>query len=589
MKEWKRRTRTSQPRLQLSSDNSFSQIYKHSGSRQQCLLLFYSVHLYSATYDKRITRIREFEIASDVILYIMKKNHERDINPVTRSDYPDPDVIRVGDTYYMISTTMHFMPGGVILRSYDLINWEIASYIFDSLDDSPAERLELESTNYAGGMWAGSLRYHEGMFYAVFISHFSEKTYLFTAKDVCDKWEKHTMEGFFHDPSLLFDDDGRKYIVYGNTQIYVTELNDDLSAPKKDGLHRIIINDETERVLGYEGSHIYKINGKYYLFLINWPKDEYTRRTQSCFVSDSLEGEFKGKVVLKDDRGFFNQGVAQGGIVDTPRGKWYAMMFQDSGAVGRMPILCPVTFKDDFPVFGIDGRIPEDFEVASSRPYYRYEPLNTSDDFIKVDSAEDDYSQIRKQWQWNHVPDRSLFSLRPEGGLTIKTGKLCSNLTHAPNTLTQRMIYPKCEAEVTVDASMLKNGDRAGICALQGCYGYLAITKESGAYYLIKVVRELKSEPNKIGAAGDFLPGNVVEKIRLKDSKVTLCLKANFEELTDKVDFYYLKDNKFVKIGDSHQLKYRLDHFTGARFGLFVYATEEIGGEAIFTKFIYRS
>ena len=102
--------------------------------------------------------------------------------------------------------------------------------------------------------------------------------------------------------------------------------------------------------------------------------------------------------MLKDDRGFFNQGVAQGGIVDTPRGKWYAMMFQDSGAVGRMPILCPVTFKDDFPVFGIDGRIPDDFEVASSRPYYRYEPLTTSDDFIKVYSVEDDYSQTRKQW-----------------------------------------------------------------------------------------------------------------------------------------------------------------------------------------------
>ncbi|MCR4989352.1 MAG: glycoside hydrolase 43 family protein [Lachnospiraceae bacterium] len=520
----------------------------------------------------------------------MKKNREN-LNPIIRSDYPDPDVIRVGDTYYMISTTMHFMPGGVILRSYDLLNWEIASYIFDSLDDSPAERLELESTNYAGGMWAGSLRYHDGMFYAAFISHFSETTYLYTAKDVCDKWEKHTIEGMYHDLSLLFDDDGRKYIVYGNTEIHLTELNDDLTAPKKGGLDRIIIEDKTERILGYEGSHLYKINGKYYLFLINWPKDkEKTWRTESCFVADSLDGEFKGGVVLKDDRGFFGQGVAQGGIVDTPGGKWYSVMFQDSGAVGRMPILCPVTFdKDGFPVFGSAGHIPEDFEVASSRPYYRYEPMNTSDSFVKNDPSKDDYDCIKKQWQWNHVPDRDLFALRPEGGLTLRTGKLCSNLTHARNTLTQRMIFPRCEAEVTIDASGLKNGDRAGLCALQGCYGYLAITREAGAYYLIKVVRNLNSEPAKVGASGDYLPGEVVEKIRLSGSTVTVCLKANFEDLTDKLDFYYMKDNKFVKVGESHQLKYRLDHFTGARYGLFLYATEEIGGEATFTDFVFRS
>ncbi|MCR4788043.1 MAG: glycoside hydrolase 43 family protein [Lachnospiraceae bacterium] len=518
----------------------------------------------------------------------MRKN-ERDINPIIRSDYPDPDVIRVGDTYYMISTTMHFMPGGVILRSYDLVNWEIASYIFDTLDDSPDERLELESTNYAGGMWAGSLRYHDGLFHAVFISHFSEKTYLFTAKDVCDKWEKHTIDGYFHDPSLFFDDDGRKYIIYGNTEIYLTELSDDLSGPKEGGIHRIILVDNTERILGYEGSHFYKINGKYYLFVINWPKDEFTRRTESCFVSDSIDGEFRGGVVLSDDRGFFGQGVAQGGIVDTPGGKWYSVMFQDSGAVGRMPVLCPITFKDGFPVFGVNGRVPNDFEVASSRPYYRYEPLNISDDFVKEDPSSDDYSQIKKQWQWNHVPDRELFYLRPEGGLTVRTGKLCSNLTHAPNTLTQRMIYPRCEAEVTVDASALKNGDRAGICALQGCYGYLAVTKELGVYYLIKVVRNLTSEPHKVGVAVDFMPGDIVEKIRLKESTVTLCLKANFEELTDKLDFYYLKDNKYVRIGDTHQLKFRLDHFAGARFGLFLYATEETGGEATFTKFVFRS
>ena len=107
------------------------------------------------------------------------------INPLTKMDYPDPDVIRVEDTYYMVSTTMHFMPGGALLRSYDLRNWEIAGYIYDKLDDSPAERMEQERTEYAGGMWAASIRYHEGVFYVVFVSHSAQKTYLFKATDPC--------------------------------------------------------------------------------------------------------------------------------------------------------------------------------------------------------------------------------------------------------------------------------------------------------------------------------------------------------------------------------------------------------------------
>ena len=516
-----------------------------------------------------------------------KKSVENQINPIVKSDYPDPDVIRVADTYYMISTTMHFMPGGVILRSYDLVNWEIASYIFDHLDDSPAERLELESSNYAGGMWAGTLRYHEGTFYAAFVSHYAQKTYLFKTKDVCGEWQKQEMGGYFHDCSLLFDGD-KKYVVYGNKTIYLTEMNDDLTAPKEGGIHKVIIEDKTGAPLGYEGSHIYKLNGKYYIFFINWPSEEPARRTESCFVSDNVDGPYEGKVVFCDDRNYFNQGVAQGGIVDTPNGKWYSVMFQDSGAVGRMPILVPITFEDDFPVFGINGKTPENFRVTSSRPYYRYEPLYTSDDFVRDESLPLE-KNFALQWQWNHQPDYSLISMSKEGGLTIKTNKLVTNLTYAKNTLTQRTMFPKCEAEVTIDASNLKNGDRAGLCILQGDYGYLAVMKEAGSYYLIKVVRHNTIPSTKIGASLDFFPGDTVSQIRLPEPKVTLCLKANFENMSDSLDFYYLSDGKFVKVGATHDLKFRLDHFTGARFGLFVFSTSEVGGEAVFTRFIYRT
>lgn len=506
----------------------------------------------------------------------------KDINPITKADFPDPDVIRVEDTYYMISTTMHFMPGGVILKSYDLVNWEIATHIFDKLDDTPAERLEFEQSTYAGGMWAASLRYHNSKFYAVFVSHFTQKTYLFTADDVYGEWHRSEIEGYYHDSSLLFDDDGRVYIVSGNREIYLQELKEDLSGPKPGGTSKLLIKDETEG-LGYEGTHFYKINGKYYLFFIHWPKGK--RRTQSCFVCDTVDGEYVGKDIFDDDRDYCNQGVAQGGIVDTPSGKWYAVLFQDSGAVGRIPVLLPVTWENEFPVFGVDGKVPKHFEVASSRPYYRYEPLFTSDKF-EYNVSETKNPALKKQWEWNHQPNNQLWEILPEGGLKITTGKLCSNLTHAVNTLTQRTKYPKCEAEVTIDASQMKDGDVAGICILQGAYGYLAITKETGAYYLIKVVKDAATGFD-IGG-GDYMPGKVVEKERLMDSRITCCLKANFENMTDKLDFFYQKEGKWTKVGDSHQLCFRLDHFTGARFGLFIYSTKHIGGSALFTDFEYR-
>lgn len=511
------------------------------------------------------------------------------INPITRTDYPDPDIIRVDDTYYMVSTTMYFFPGGALLRSYDLVNWEIINYIFDELDGTPAEHLERESSIYGRGMWAPTIRYEDGTFFVAFKSASSSKTYLFTTTDILGKWEKHEIAGDYHDCSLLFDDDGRKYIVYGNTTIYITELKEDLSGPKKGGLNRVLIEDDKSKViLGYEGSHIYKINGKYYLFVIHWPNDGFKRRTECCFVSDSLEGEFKGGTVLDDDRNYMNSGVAQGGIVDTPNGKWYAMLFQDSGAVGRVPILVPISFNEDgFPVFGNNGKIPERFDVAGNRPYYRYEPLFTTEFFDESASVKDKkHPVLNKQWQWNHLPDATYWEATENGGLKLTSGKICTNIIHSVNTLTQRMIYPTSEAAVSVDGSNMKDGDIAGLCALQGCYGYLAVTKESGYYYLIKVLRT-ETKGMSIGNS-DFLPGEEVERIRLDGPKVRLCLKANFDKMADKLDFYYLKDDKYIKVGTSHHLRFGLDHFTGARFGLFMYSTKSVKGSVVFDDFNYH-
>ncbi len=510
-------------------------------------------------------------------------------NPIIWSDFPDPDVIRVEDTYYMISTTMHYMPGGIILRSYDLLHWEILTYVFDAIDNTPGQCLEGDRSIYGKGMWAASLRYHKGTFYVCFVAFDTGKTYLYRSDNIMGPWSKQYIEGLFHDSSLLFDDDGRVYIVSGNTDIFLTELKSDLSGPKPGGISRIIIKDKENVVLGYEGAHMHKYNGKYYVFLIHWLKDGSRRRTEACFVSDSLEGEFTGKDVLDDDMGYHNAGVAQGGIIDTPEGDWYAMLFQDHGAIGRIPVLVPVHWENDFPVFGVDNKVPRQIEVKSTRPDYAYAPLYDSDDFnYKADK--DGRLKMKKVWQWNHTPSDKLWSVTEKpGALRIRSGKLSPNVSLAVNTLTQRLTGPATEVTVTVDGALLNNGDYAGICALQGCYGFIALTKEAERYYLVMVGRALDEQESIWGKeGGDRCPGMEYARIPVQGNKVVLKMRADFFDNIDEAEFYYQEGECWNKLGITQKLYFRLDHFAGCRVGLFMYSTKITGGAADFEQFMYE-
>lgn len=606
---------------------------------------------------------------------------QKSINPITRLDYPDPDIIRVDDTYYMVSTTMYFMPGCEILRSYDLVHWEHATYVYDRLDSTPAQRLEGKENIYGQGMWAASLRYHEGVFYICFVANDTHKTYIYQAKDITGPWEKYTLEGFYHDNSILFDDDGRVYIVSGNKEIHIKELKlvskdsikavtsttksidensendksysdgDSLGYDKKistndsfcserssasdiptiltdkfdGGLDMTIVQDSDDVYLGYEGAHFYKINGKYYLFFIHMPKST-GKRTEAVFVADKPEGPYIGRDVMDDDRGYRRSGVAQGGIVETPSGKWYSILFQDSGAVGRIPVLMPVTWGEDgFPIFGDNGKIPEEFEIEDLRPGYEYVPLVGSDDFktvpcvasnisgnicleetssekaasIVIDS--EDQARMtgsfgfRSCWQFNHEPDLSLVKRDLEKStITITTDKLCSNLVQAKNTLTQRTLFPGCSCSVDIDGSLLKDGDYAGLCVLESNYGFVGITRRAGEFFLVMGKREITTG-GFWGERHDDEPFEEMEQIKLASPIVTLYASICYDKVAplpeddDTAIFYYKQDQDSapLQIGGPHRLKFVLDHFTGARFGLFVYSTIEAGGSATFSNFEY--
>lgn len=500
-------------------------------------------------------------------------------NPVIWSDYPDPDIIRVEDTYYMISTTMHMMPGGVVLRSYDLLHWEIASYVFAALDHTPGQRLCDGIGIYGKGMWAASLKYHDGIFYVCFVANDTGKTYLYTAKEVSGPWEKHQIEGFYHDCSLFFEDDGSVYLMYGNRDIYLTELAEDLSGPKEGGLHRRVLSDTDDYGLGFEGSHLYKIQGRYYAFFIHWPKGGNGRRQQACYVADSLTGEFKGGNVLDDAMEYQNAGVAQGGIVDSPDGTWYAMLFQDRGAVGRVPVLVPVCFEQGFPVFGVQGKVPLMMETKSERPEYVYTHLYADDDFTG--------ETLNAVWQWNHEPDDSLWSLAERSGyFRRRTNDICNNIIQAKNTLTQRTFGPCCTAEITVDAGNIREGDYAGIGVLQSKYGFLAVTKRAGEYALVlQKCGKNQEEKGEWSHYSDCMEPVECEIMKIQSESVELKIICDFRDGKDVAYFYRKSDGQWKEFGEPLSMVYSLEHFMGYRFAITYFSTKETGGTADFTNF----
>ncbi len=486
-------------------------------------------------------------------------------NPLTGMDYPDPDVIRVGDTYYMISTTMHFFPGAVILRSCDLVRWEICSYVYDTLEHTPGEILEGEETIYGHGMWAASLRYHAGRFYVAFIAHEWPKTFLFTANRVEGPWRKQYIEGIYHDSSLFFDDDGRAYIVYGNRDIRLTELREDLSGPKEGGLDRIIVRDAPGDFLGYEGSHLYKINGRYVLFLIHSRQQEWFR-TEACFVADSLDSVWAGGDALASDLDGMNSGTAQGGVVDTPDGRWFAVVFQDRGAVGRIPVLVPLAWnRFGYPVF---GKAPHEIANTCTRPGWIPRPLYADDDFTRP--------ALKNVWQFNHEPREGCWETG-NGAYVIRTDKLSRTVEFARNTLTQRTLLPGCEAEVTVDTESMRQGDVAGLCLLIGSYGLAGVTRDpDGCFLVMKARKPGEKEEQELA------------RIPWEQKKTRLRAVVRFAGLKGEVFFAYQDASGWKPLGPVHTMAFALDHFTGCRFGLFLYATKETGGSASFSRFTYR-
>ncbi len=250
-------------------------------------------------------------------------------NPLIWSDIPDPDIIRVGDTYYMVSTTMYYTPGVPIMKSTDLAHWEMVGYVYDTIENTPATDLVGDNECYGQGSWAACIRYHDGYFYVLFACLDQGKSYIFKTQDIENPdWIRYDFNRVFHDATLLFDDDGRVYVVYGAGNVHITELEPDCSKVKQGGVDQLLFNTGIcEGLGGAEGAHIYKIGEYYYITMISYATNGDCARCELVFRSKKLLDGWEGKVVLCDSMGYYGNGVAQGGIVQTLDGDWYALLF----------------------------------------------------------------------------------------------------------------------------------------------------------------------------------------------------------------------------------------------------------------------
>ena len=522
-------------------------------------------------------------------------------NPLFYDEFSDPDILRVGDDYYLAGTTMHAVPGLVILHSKDLVNWENVAYCFDRFDFAE-DRFSLKNHEeiYGQGIWAPCIRYANGQFY-VFSNVNGKGLQCYTAKDIRGPWTHHNMQGNIYDLGVLFDDDGKVYAIHGYGTVKCTELKPDMSGPVE-GTERVIIPEGNG--VG-EGHHMYKIDGMYYLISTDYSPNGRTL----CSRSKSIWGPYETRVITADEtygyhaasltqvpRGTkyrigedgtkFQLGPVdkdatactnahQGGIVQYKDGSWWALFMQDFHSIGRTVCLMPMTWEDGWPMVGLKGnlgRAPRTWFKPGTHPQPlpsgrgvendgRFAPYDRSDDF--------NGKQLGRIWQWNHNPDDKMWSLK--GARLRIQSTPAEQLMWARNTLTQRVIGPKSITTVELYIKGMKDGDVAGLGNINVPCSWIGIVKD-GNNLTLRCFEQLTND-------------TVIAPVGISNGKIWLRMIGDFDN--DQAQYAYSTDGtSFQTLGRMMPLSYQLISFQGSRHALFTFNVKgKKGGYAEFDNF----
>lgn len=519
-------------------------------------------------------------------------------NPLFYDEFSDPDILRVGDDYYLAGTTMHSVPGLVILHSKDLVNWENVSYCFDRFDFSDDKfSLKNHQEIYGQGIWAPAIRYANGQFY-IFSNVNGKGLQCYTSERIEGPWKHHNMQGDIYDLSVLFDDDGRIYAIHKYGEVHCTELKPDMSGPVE-GSDRIIIPEGSG--IG-EGHHIYKIDGMYYIISTDYLPNGRTL----CSRSKNIWGPYETRVITADETyGYQSVGrtqvpkseiyrigsdgakftistpspdatgcdnAHQGGIVQAQDGSWWALLMQDFHSIGRTVCLMPITWKDGWPMIGLEGNLgraprtwfkPQIPLVAvSQQQILPHAPYNRNEDFNS--------KTLGRIWQWNHNPDNSRWSLK-NGRLRLQSMP-ADQLMWARNTLTQRVIGPTSVTTVELYTNGMKDGDVCGLGNINVPCSWIGVVKDSNTLTL-RCFEQLTND-------------TVSVPIDLVNGKLWLRSIGDYDN--NQAQYAYSLDGvTFQTLGRMMPLSYQLITFQGSRHALFAYNLKgKNGGYAEFDNFI---
>lgn len=424
------------------------------------------------------------------------------INPILQGDYSDPDVVRVGDDYYLTASSFTNVPGLPILHSKDLVNWTLIGHALErNIPDA-----HHTAPRRGGGVWAPALRYRKGLFYLYYPDP-DFGIFLVTAKDPKGPWSKPVLvdntKGAI-DPAPFWDDDDQGYIVYSfaasragfNNVIQIKLLSSDGMNTIGEG-RNIIEADKLPKVetsQGFmpwfttEGPKLYKRNGWYYIFA---PSGSVKGGWQGVFRSKSLYGPYEGRNVM--DQGNTNMnGPHQGAWIDTPAkdGKpsedWF-IHFQDTDSYGRRVMLQPMSWGNDgWPLIGERQK-----GKVFGQPIWRHKKPSLPLQAISIPPANDDFSKGHHLgWQWSANPNEDWIDESIKGKLRLKSISSSSNLWEAGNILTQKL--PGMAFSATTKLSLIPNlpGERAGLLVFGYDYGWIGLENTNDGLRLVQVVRK---------------------------------------------------------------------------------------------------
>ena len=484
-------------------------------------------------------------------------------NPILPGDFSDPDVIRVGADYYLITSTFQYSPGMAIMHSKDLVNWQYLGHCVPDVSAIGPEMNWNRMNRYNRGIYAGALRYHDGKFW-VFYTTVDEGVFMTTAESAAGPWEPpHLITDSKHwdDNCPFWDDNGEAWMLASHPGkrwfTYLYKMSPD--GRSIDLASETVVDDH----MGSEGNKIMKINGTYYIFhnQIDGPGN----RTGVFMRAKSMQGPWEKKMFLYGIGPDHDREPNQGGLVDTPEGKWWFITHHGRGGYydGRYCSLLPVTWVDGWPV--VDAKGPGVMVPQATKPVQGFPPQipQTSDEF--------DTAQMKPQWEWNYAPRNEKWSLtaRP-GWLRLEAWPSIdkAGFFKAGNTLSERLIGTGGgEIVVKADVSGMADGQFAGVAAYWSKAGLLGVVQKAG-------LRSIQLRNDKETVDGPVLTG------------ADVWFKLPIDE-QGGCTFAYSHDGRtFTAIGG--RFAFGWGNYRGTRVGLFTWNDEGEKGRMDFDEFRYN-